>query len=74
VFESHDRHIFVAAQSRRLEPAVTENDFVLAIDADGGGEAELFNAPGDRAKLLPGMLSWIAGVRNDGADRHVDDR
>jgi hypothetical protein len=22
------------------------------------------------AKLLPGMLSWVAGVRDDGVDRH----
>jgi hypothetical protein len=74
MIEAHDRHIFMAAQSRRLEDAVTENDFALAVDADGGGEAKPFNAPGDRTKLLPGMLSWIAGVWNDGVDRDVDDR
>jgi hypothetical protein len=74
MIEADHRHLFEAAQLGRLKPPVAENNLVVPIDPDGNHEAKLFNAPRDRADLLPGMLSWIVRIRNDGSDGQVDDR
>ena len=56
---------------RRLQPAMSRDDPVRLVDQNWGVEAERFDAAGDRADLLRGVLSRIVGIRNDGLDGQI---
>ena len=48
-------------------------DPVRLVDQNGGIKAERFNAVGDRADLLRGMLSRIGWIRNNAPDGQIGD-
>src|SRR5208282_70866 len=43
------------------------------VDENGGSKTEGFNTAGDRADLLPRVLSRIVRIRSDGVDRQIRD-
>jgi hypothetical protein len=56
---------------RRLQPTVSRDDPIRLVEQNGGVEAERFNATGDRADLLSGVLSGIVRFWNDRANRQI---
>ena len=57
----------------REERRMTGQDVPVFVDYDGVGEVELPDRPGDQSDLLVGMLSSVAWIGLERADRpHLD--